>query len=95
MPEDLSTLWSDVVTIPDFPAPGVSFKDLSGILANPIALGIVVRAWADAVGPEHPTMVVGIEARGFPLGGRPCLWTWLWLRVAAQGRQVAARCTSP
>ena len=69
MPEDLSTLWSDVVTIPDFPAPGVSFKDLSGILANPIALGIVVRAWADAVGPEHPTMVVGIEARGFPLGG--------------------------
>ena len=69
MPEDLSALWSDVVAIPDFPAPGISFKDLSGILANPVTLGIAVRAWADAVRPEHPTMVVGIEARGFPLGG--------------------------
>lgn len=69
MPEDLSTLWSDVVTIPDFPSPGVSFKDLSGMLANPDSLGIVVRAWADAVRLEQATMVVGIEARGFPLGG--------------------------
>ena len=52
MPEDLSTLWSDVVTIPDFPAPGVSFKDLSGILANPIACL-----------PREATVVAG-QARG-------------------------------
>ena len=68
MAEDLSALWKEVVVVPDFPSPGISFKDLLGILANPETLGIAVRAWAQAVRPERPTMIVGIEARGFPLG---------------------------
>lgn len=68
MTENLTALWSEVVVVPDFPTPGISFKDLSGILANPTTLGIAVRAWADAVRVEQPTMIVGIEARGFPLG---------------------------
>lgn len=68
MSEDVSALWREVVVVPDFPSPGISFKDLLGILANPVTLGIAVRAWAEAARPEHPTMVVGIEARGFPLG---------------------------
>lgn len=68
MTENLSSLWNEVVVVPDFPKPGISFKDLSGILANPVTLGIAVRAWADAVRAEQPTMIVGIEARGFPIG---------------------------
>ena len=68
MSEDLSALWNEVVVVPDFPTPGISFKDLLGILANPVTLGLAVRAWAEAVRPEKPTMIVGIEARGFPLG---------------------------
>lgn len=68
MTENLSALWNEVVVVPDFPKPGISFKDLSGILANPVTLGIGVRAWADAVRAEQPTMIVGIEARGFPIG---------------------------
>jgi len=65
---DTSALWDEVVVVPNFPEPGISFKDLSGILANPVTLAIALRAWIDALGPEHPTMIVGIEARGFPLG---------------------------
>ena len=68
MAEDLSALWKEVVVVPDFPTPGISFKDLLGILANPDTLRIAVRAWAEVVRPERPTMIVGIEARGFPLG---------------------------
>lgn len=68
MAEDLSALWGEVVVVPDFPTPGISFKDLLGILANPETLGLAVRAWADGVRHEQPTMIVGIEARGFPLG---------------------------
>lgn len=64
----VEALWQEVVVVPNFPSPGISFKDLSGILANPVTLGIAVRAWADAVRDELPTMIVGIEARGFPLG---------------------------
>lgn len=66
--DDVRALWDEVVVVPDFPSPGISFKDLSGILANPTTLGIAVRAWADACRGDDPTMIVGIEARGFPLG---------------------------
>lgn len=65
---NLRALWDEVVVVPDFPEPGISFKDLSGILANPTTLAIAVQAWADAVRNEKPTKIVGIEARGFPLG---------------------------
>lgn len=68
MDDDLSALWHEVVVVPDFPSPGISFKDLSGILANPVTLGVAVRGWISAVAPDRPTMIVGIEARGFPLG---------------------------
>jgi len=65
---DISALWDEVVVVPNFPEPGISFKDLSGILANPRTLAITVLSWIEAIGPERPTMIVGIEARGFPLG---------------------------
>lgn len=68
MTENLAALWNEVIVVPDFPKPGISFKDLSGILANPVTLGIAVRAWADAVRAEQPTMIVGIEARGLSIG---------------------------
>lgn len=65
---DVGLLWKEVTVVPDFPQPGISFKDLSGILANPETLASTVRAWIEVLGPERPTMIVGIEARGFPLG---------------------------
>lgn len=68
MSRSVERLWDEVIVVPDFPEPGISFKDLSGILANPETLAITVQAWIDAIGPEHPTMIVGVEARGFPLG---------------------------
>jgi len=66
--ENLSLLRDKIVVVADFPTPGISFKDLSRILADHTTLGIVVRAWAEAARTEAPTMVVGVEARGFPLG---------------------------
>lgn len=49
--------------IPDFPIPGILFKDITPLLANPAAL----KATTDAlVGDENSsTHIVGIEARGF------------------------------
>ncbi len=67
MSSSLTALWDEVVVVPDFPTPGISFKDLSGILANHTTLRLTVQAWADRFRAEHPTMIVGIEARGFPL----------------------------
>jgi adenine phosphoribosyltransferase len=53
--------------IPDFPQPGVLFKDISPLLADGAALRAVVNAMAAQAGPEVD-LVVALEARGFLLG---------------------------
>jgi adenine phosphoribosyltransferase len=51
--------------IPDYPQPGVLFKDITPLLGDPDAFGDVVEAMAAVFGPVDK--VVGIEARGFIL----------------------------
>jgi adenine phosphoribosyltransferase len=51
--------------IPDYPQPGVLFKDITPLLAEPKAFAVVVDALATAFGPVDK--VAGIEARGFIL----------------------------
>lgn len=53
--------------VPDFPEPGVSFKDVTPVLADPVALRAVVDDAADRF-RGRIDIVVGIEARGFMLG---------------------------
>jgi adenine phosphoribosyltransferase len=54
--------------IEDFPRPGISFKDLTPLLADPDALAGSVRALADFARPLRVDCVVAAEARGFLLG---------------------------
>jgi adenine phosphoribosyltransferase len=61
--EDLIT--SRVRDIPDYPKPGVLFKDITPLLGDADAFGDVVEAMAAVFGPVDK--VVGIEARGFIL----------------------------
>src|SRR5262249_5883082 len=60
-----------VVDVPDFPEPGVVFKDITPLLADHAAFETVVEALADAGrdpgGECAVDQVVGIEARGFIL----------------------------
>ncbi len=51
--------------VPDYPKPGVVFKDITPLLGDPDAFGDVVEAMAATFGPVDK--VVGIEARGFIL----------------------------
>lgn len=57
-----------VRTVPDFPSPGVQFRDLNPVLASPEALGAVIDAMAALV-PRETELVAAVEARGFLLGG--------------------------
>jgi adenine phosphoribosyltransferase len=61
-----------VVDVPDFPKPGVTFKDVTGLLADATAFTEVVDALAapgrDAEGRVAVDHVIGIEARGFVFG---------------------------
>jgi adenine phosphoribosyltransferase len=55
--------------VPDFPKPGILFKDITPLLASPRALHIVLDGIAERFIGEHIDAIVGIEARGFIFGG--------------------------
>jgi adenine phosphoribosyltransferase len=54
--------------IPDYPKPGILFRDITPVLANGALLRDVTDAMAAGYRNEGITKVVGIEARGFILG---------------------------
>jgi adenine phosphoribosyltransferase len=65
-PVDLDALLrSRVVDVPDFPQPGVVFKDISPLLADHVAFAGAVDAIVAHHGRGTVDKVVGIEARGF------------------------------
>ena len=57
-----------VRTIPDFPKPGIQFRDVTTLLADPAGYAELVRRMAVIGRPLDVDLVVGIEARGFILG---------------------------
>jgi adenine phosphoribosyltransferase len=61
-------LRSRIREVDDFPTPGVGFKDITPLLADPVALGQTIddlAAWAES---KRADLVLGAEARGFILG---------------------------
>lgn len=52
-------------SIADFPKPGISFKDISPLLANPEAYRYAVHLFCDATKASGANAVIGIESRGF------------------------------
>jgi adenine phosphoribosyltransferase len=55
--------------VPDFPKPGILFKDITPLLADPRAFHVVLDALAERFIGEHVDAVVGVDARGFIFGG--------------------------
>jgi adenine phosphoribosyltransferase len=67
-PVDLTKLITDRIRdVPDYPKPGVVFKDITPLLAEHTAFAAVVDAFVAHYGRGTVDKVVGIEARGFIL----------------------------
>ncbi|MGP3980255.1 adenine phosphoribosyltransferase [Streptomyces sp. KR80] len=60
-------LASRIRDVPDYPKPGVMFKDITPLLADPSAFGALTDALAELCARHGATKVVGLEARGFIL----------------------------
>lgn len=60
-------LLAHIRDVPDYPEPGVVFKDITPLLADPPAFGALVDALAALCARHGATKVVGLEARGFIL----------------------------
>lgn len=56
-------------TIPDYPKPGVMFRDITTLLGNPRALRVAIDRLVEPYVGAGIDKVAGIEARGFVLGG--------------------------
>jgi adenine phosphoribosyltransferase len=64
-PVDLRSYIRD---IPDFPEPGIVFRDITPLLADAAALDAALVGLADIARPLKPDLVIAAEARGFLLG---------------------------
>jgi adenine phosphoribosyltransferase len=62
---DTAKLRESVREIPDFPQPGVSFKDITPLLGDPATFSSAVDAMVVSYGRGTVDKVVGMEARGF------------------------------
>src|SRR4029077_20962729 len=55
--------------VPDFPRPGIVFKDITPLLASPRALHTILDGIAERLIEQKVDAIIGIEARGFIFGG--------------------------
>src|SRR6476660_5315219 len=65
MTETLRPLIRD---IPDFPKPGILFRDITPLLANPSGLALAVELLANPFRGQNIDLVVGADSRGFIFG---------------------------
>ena len=65
----MAELKSKIRDVPDFPRPGIVFKDIMPLLADPETLRKAVDDLAAFAEPRRPDVILGAEARGFILGG--------------------------
>ncbi|MDQ4029820.1 MAG: adenine phosphoribosyltransferase, partial [Actinomycetota bacterium] len=65
----MSALQELIRDVPDFPKPGIVFKDIMPLLADADALRETVGQLAEWAEPRQPDIILGAEARGFITGG--------------------------
>jgi adenine phosphoribosyltransferase len=64
-----SELAAKVRDVPDFPKPGIVFKDIMPLVADPTTFRGTIQLLADWARPREPDVILGAEARGFIFGG--------------------------
>lgn len=68
-PADLDRLRSAIRDVPDFPKPGILFKDITPVLGDGALFRLAVAGFLEATRAARPDKIVGIDARGFIFGG--------------------------
>jgi adenine phosphoribosyltransferase len=67
--ERLALVRERIRAVPDFPKPGILFRDITPVLADPVAMSAALQLHLDALdGLGKIDRVVGIESRGFLFG---------------------------
>ena len=64
----LALLRARVRDIPDFPKPGILFRDLTPLMGDGATFKLTVEMLAERLSPHRPEIVVAVESRGFIFG---------------------------
>ena len=91
----LALLRARVRDVPDFPKPGILFRDLTPLMGDGVALRAAVDLLAEAVVRHRPELIVAIESRGFIFGAPVAASLGVGLRARAQAGQAAAQDPPP
>jgi len=59
---------SHIRTVPDWPAPGVMFRDITPLLANPRVFRVLIDEFVHRYFDVRPDAIAGLDARGFIIG---------------------------
>jgi adenine phosphoribosyltransferase len=59
---------SHIRTVPDWPAPGVQFRDITPLLSNPRVFRVLIDQFVHRYFDTRPQAVAGLDARGFIIG---------------------------
>ena len=62
---DIDKIKNSIRNVPDFPKPGIQFKDITTLLQDQDAFKVAIEAFYDAFKDKEIETVVGIESRGF------------------------------
>ncbi len=65
---DMDKLKTKIRTIPNFPKPGIQFKDITPLLLDPASLELAVNGLVQPFRDTNITAIAGMEARGFIFG---------------------------
>lgn len=66
--EKLDRLAAAIRDVPDFPKPGILFKDITPVLGDGELFRLAIDQFIESLGGEKPDKIVGIDARGFIFG---------------------------
>jgi adenine phosphoribosyltransferase len=61
-------IMSHIRTVPDWPAPGVQFRDITPLLSNPRVFRVLIDQFVHRYFDVRPAVIAGLDARGFIIG---------------------------
>jgi len=63
------TVKTYIRTVPNYPKPGIMFRDITTLLSDPLGFKLAITALVERYADRRIDKVAGIEARGFIIGG--------------------------
>ncbi|MCE2691295.1 MAG: adenine phosphoribosyltransferase [Rubrivivax sp.] len=67
-PSPVETIRAHIRTVPDWPAPGVQFRDITPLLSTPRVFRVLIDEFVHRYFDVRPDAIAGLDARGFIIG---------------------------